>query len=56
MWLINTLTLNFPCSKSGRPLMKKISERKGNARPRHTSSSVQSDSPGTCSIASLGID
>lgn len=32
-------------SKSGRPLMKKISERKGNARPRHTSSSVQSDSP-----------
>jgi hypothetical protein len=36
--------------------MKKISERKGNARPRHTSSSVQSDSPGTCSIASLGID
>lgn len=32
-------------SKSGRPLMKKISERKSNARPRHTSSSVQSDSP-----------
>lgn len=33
--------------------MKKISERKSNARPRHTSSSVQSDSPG---IASLGIN
>lgn len=32
-------------SKSGRPLIKKISERKGNARPRHTSSTVQSDSP-----------
>ncbi|CAM0955949.1 unnamed protein product [Alopecurus aequalis] len=32
-------------SKSGRPLIKKISERKGNARPRHTSSSVQSESP-----------
>uniref|UniRef100_A0ACD5U4D2 Uncharacterized protein n=1 Tax=Avena sativa TaxID=4498 RepID=A0ACD5U4D2_AVESA len=32
-------------SKSGRPLIKKISERKGNARPRHTSSNVQSDSP-----------
>ncbi|CAL4892975.1 unnamed protein product [Urochloa decumbens] len=32
-------------SKSGRPMMKKISERKGNARPRHTNSSVQSDSP-----------
>ncbi|KAG8085256.1 hypothetical protein GUJ93_ZPchr0010g9083 [Zizania palustris] len=31
-------------SKSGRPLMKKMSERKGNARPRHISS-VQSDSP-----------
>ncbi|XP_062181197.1 uncharacterized protein LOC133885493 [Phragmites australis] len=32
-------------SKSGRPMLKKISERKGNARPRHISSSVQSDSP-----------
>ncbi|CAL4907547.1 unnamed protein product [Urochloa decumbens] len=32
-------------SKSGRPMMKKVSERKGNARPRHTNSSVQSDSP-----------
>lgn len=32
-------------SKSGRPLIKKISERKGNARPRPTSSNVQSDSP-----------
>ncbi|KAL6630973.1 hypothetical protein ACP70R_028313 [Stipagrostis hirtigluma subsp. patula] len=32
-------------SKSGRPMMKKISDRKGNARPRHTSGSVQSDSP-----------
>ncbi|KAG2619918.1 uncharacterized protein LOC120665795 [Panicum virgatum] len=32
-------------SKSGRPMMKKISDRKGNARPRHTNSSLQSDSP-----------
>ncbi|XP_044973572.1 uncharacterized protein LOC123441113 isoform X2 [Hordeum vulgare subsp. vulgare] len=32
-------------SKSGRPLIKKISERKGNARPRHTSSNLLSDSP-----------
>ncbi|XP_062231169.1 uncharacterized protein LOC133928725 [Phragmites australis] len=32
-------------SKSGRPILKKISERKGNARPRHISSSVQSDLP-----------
>jgi len=26
-------------------MMKKISDRKGNARPRHTNSSLQSDSP-----------
>ncbi|PUZ66474.1 hypothetical protein GQ55_3G311700 [Panicum hallii var. hallii] len=32
-------------SKSGRPMMKKMSDRKGNARPRHTNSSLQSDSP-----------
>uniref|UniRef100_A0A0D9WFF7 Uncharacterized protein n=1 Tax=Leersia perrieri TaxID=77586 RepID=A0A0D9WFF7_9ORYZ len=32
-------------SKSGRPLIKKMSERKGNARPRHISSNVQLDSP-----------
>ena len=36
--------------------MKKISDRKGNARPRHTNSSLQSDSPGTCSTASLVND
>uniref|UniRef100_A0A0E0L1C3 Uncharacterized protein n=1 Tax=Oryza punctata TaxID=4537 RepID=A0A0E0L1C3_ORYPU len=32
-------------SKSGRPLIKKMSERKGNARPRHISSNAQLDSP-----------
>ncbi|WVZ98092.1 hypothetical protein U9M48_043571 [Paspalum notatum var. saurae] len=32
-------------SKSGRPMLKKLSERKGNTRPRHTNNSVQSDSP-----------
>jgi hypothetical protein len=36
--------------------MKKMSERKGNARPRHANNSVQSDSPGTCSTASLVIE
>ncbi|KAL6865065.1 hypothetical protein ACP4OV_016216 [Aristida adscensionis] len=32
-------------SKSGRPMMKKASDRKSNARHRHISSSVQSESP-----------
>jgi hypothetical protein len=51
-WLINILTLNFHCSKSGRPMIKKISERKGNTRPRHISSSIQSVSPGALSLSS----
>ncbi len=40
------LTVIILFSKSGRPLIKKMSERKGNARPRHISSNAQLDSPG----------
>ncbi|KAK3135834.1 hypothetical protein QOZ80_5BG0423990 [Eleusine coracana subsp. coracana] len=32
-------------SKSGRPMIKKVSDRKGNTRPRHIGSSIQSESP-----------
>jgi hypothetical protein len=39
------LTVIILFSKSGRPLIKKMSERKGNARPRHISSNAQLDSP-----------
>lgn len=53
--LRDILTVNFPCSKSGRPLIKKISERKGNARPRHTISNLQLDSPGTCPPPSVQL-
>ncbi|GJM88324.1 hypothetical protein PR202_ga04374 [Eleusine coracana subsp. coracana] len=45
IWLIDILTLNFHCSKSGRPMIKKVSDRKGNTRPRHIGSSIQSESP-----------
>jgi hypothetical protein len=37
-------------------MIKKISERKGNTRPRHMSSNIQSDSPGTFSPSSLYSD